>query len=129
MNRIELMGRLTADPELKKSEKEKAKTYARFSLAVPRKLEKDTVDFFDCVVFGRVAEALQKYCKKGNRIIVTGTIQTGSYENKDGVKIKTYTVLGEDFYFTENAKKDEKKEEKKKKDEKAEDADDDYLPF
>lgn len=123
------MGRLTADPELKKSEKEKAKTYARFSLAVPRKLDKEATDFFDCVVFGRVAEALAKYCKKGNRIIVTGTIQTGSYKNKDGVNIKTYTVLADDFYFTENAKKDEKKEEKKEKDEKKEEAEDDYLPF
>lgn len=119
MNRIELMGRLTADPELKKSEKEKAKTYARFSLAVPRKLDKEATDFFDCVVFGRVAEALDKYCKKGNRIIVTGTIQTGSYKNKDGVNIKTYTVLADDFYFTENAKKDEKKEDEQ----------DDYKPF
>lgn len=102
MNKILLMGRLTAEAVLKKSTKDKSKTYAKFSLAVPRKLEKDKTDFFDCVSFGRVGEAISKYCQKGSRISIVGNMQIDNYTDKDGNSRKSYTVIVEDFYFADN---------------------------
>lgn len=101
MNKVELMGRLTADVELKESTKNKDKKYAKFSLAVQRKLDKDTTDFLDCVSFGRVGEAISKYCKKGQRIIVCGSIQIDTYTDKEGKARKATTIIVDDFYFTE----------------------------
>ena len=105
MNKIELMGRLTADVELKKSTKDKSKTYARFTLAVPRKLDKEKTDFINCVAFGRIAETINKYCSKGMKIVACGTLQIEDYETKDGAKAKSTTVIVDDFYFTEFNKK------------------------
>ena len=74
MNKIELMGRLVADVELKKASKKEGSDYARFTLAVPRKNVKDKTDFINCVAFGKLAEVISKYCKKGQRIIgIQGT--------------------------------------------------------
>lgn len=98
MNRIELLGRLTNDVEIKKG---KESEYARFSLAVQRKTSKEKVDFIDCVAFGKLAEVIQKYCKKGQRIIVCGSLQIDSYENKEGKNVKATNVIVNDFYFTE----------------------------
>ena len=100
MNRIELLGRLVADVELKKAEKKDGATYTKFTLAVPRKLTKDKVDFIDCVAFGKLAEIISKYCKKGQRIIVCGSLQIDLVE-KDEKKTKYTSVIVNDFYFTE----------------------------
>lgn len=105
MNKIELIGRLTSDVEIRKSTKDKSKTYARFSLAVPRKLDKEKVDFINCVAFGRLSETINKYCTKGMRIVVCGTLQIDDYVTKDGKNAKTTTVIVDDFYFTEFNKK------------------------
>ena len=105
MNKIELMGRLTADVEIRKSTNKNSKTYARFSLAVPRKLDKEKVDFINCVAFGKLAEIINKYCKKGIQIIVCGTLQIDDYVTKDGKNAKATTVIVDDFYFTEFNKK------------------------
>lgn len=100
MNKIELMGRLTADVELKKATKKDGADYIRFTIAVPRKLVKDKTDFIDCVAFGKLAETISKYCKKGQRIIVCGSLQIDTVE-KDEKKNKYTTVVVNDFYFTE----------------------------
>lgn len=100
MNKIELMGRLTADVELKKATKKDGTDYARFSLAVPRKNVKDKTDFINCVAFGKLAEVISKYCKKGQRIIVCGSLQIDTVE-KDGNKTNYTNVIVNDFYFTE----------------------------
>ena len=105
MNKVELMGRLTADVELKESAKENSKKYAKFSLAVPRKLDKEKTDFINCVAFGRIADTIAKYCKKGMKIIVCGSLQIDSYTTKDGASAKSTTVIVDDFYFTEFNKK------------------------
>lgn len=103
MNRIELMGRLVADVELKKASKKEGSDYARFTLAVPRKNVKDKTDFINCVAFGKLAEVIVKYCKKGQRIIVCGSIQIDGVE-KDGKTTYYTTIIVNDFYFTEYSK-------------------------
>ena len=106
MNKVELMGRLTKDVEVLtyNAGKEKKKM-VKFSIAVQRKKYKEKkVDFFDCVAFGGTAKALNDFVKKGDRIIVEGSIQTDIYTNKEGKNVKTYTVIVNDFYFTEYTK-------------------------
>ena len=112
MNKVELMGRLTADVELVKTKTDM--DMGRFTLAVPRKTkkgEKEITDFIDCIVFGNLAKILKEYVVKGNRIIVCGSINTNTYEDKDGNKKKSVYILVDDFYFTEYRKeKDEQLE-------------------
>lgn len=97
MNKIELMGRLTKDVEIKKSKT--GNDWAVFSLAVAR--DKETTDFIDCIGFGKMAETLVKYVEKGNRIIVCGTLQINNYETKDGTKLSKPQVIVNDFYFVD----------------------------
>lgn len=81
MNRTDLVGRVTADVELKQNKN--GKNYCRFTLAVDRdfKVEEgqQDADFISCVAWGKTAEVMSKYVKKGNRVGVCGRIQTGSY--------------------------------------------------
>ena len=109
MNKVELMGRLVADAEMKKSIKKEGSDYARFTLAVPRKNIKDKTDFINCVAFGKLAEVISKYCKKGQRIVACGSIQIDTVEI-EGKKTNYTTVIVNDFYFTEY-NKDVAKEE------------------
>lgn len=110
MNKIELMGRLVADVELKKATKKDGADYTRFTIAVPRKLVKDKVDFIDCVAFGKIAETISKYCRKGQRIIVCGSLQIDTVE-KDEKKTKYTSIIVNDFYFTEFNKEVAKNED------------------
>lgn len=103
MNKVEILGRTTADVELQKSKD--GKEYARFTLAVQRKLDKEKTDFLDCVAFGKLAEIISTYVKKGNRIIVCGSIQTSIVEDaKTKAKTKYTSIIVDDFYFTETRK-------------------------
>ena len=80
--------------------------YARYSLAVDRRgrnnQDGQTADFINCVAFGRQGEFAEKYLRKGTKIAVTGRIQTGSYTNKDGVKVYTTEVVVEEQEFAES---------------------------
>lgn len=105
MNKVILMGRLTRDPEVRYSAGENATAVARYTLAVDRRFRRDndaTADFIGCVAFGRSAEFAEKYFRQGLKIVVTGRIQTGSYTNKDGVKVYTTDVVVEDQEFAES---------------------------
>lgn len=105
MNKVILMGRLTRDPEVRYSTGENATAIARYSLAVDRRFKRDgepTADFINCVVFGKGAEFAEKYLQKGTKIAVVGRIQTGSYTNKDGVKVYTTDVIVEEQEFAES---------------------------
>ena len=96
MNKVVLMGRLTRDPEVRYSQGEKATAIARYTLAVDRTFKRDgeqTADFINCVVFGRSAEFAERYFRQGTKIAISGRIQTGSYTNKDGVKVYTTEVV------------------------------------
>lgn len=99
MNKVILMGRLTADPELNKTQSDLSVT--RFSIAVNRRYIKEgqqQADFIKCIAWRHTAEFISKYFHKGNMIAVVGSIQTSSYE-KDGRKIYTTEVLVDETYF------------------------------
>lgn len=97
MNRVILIGRTTKDIELRYTNNEKA--VARFTIAVNRKVQ-DGADFINCVAWGKTAELLDKYVKKGHRVGIIGRIQTGSYD-KDGKKVYTTDVVAEEVEFLE----------------------------
>ena len=105
MNRVILMGRLTKDPDIRYSQGEKSTAIARFTLAVDRKFKQDgqpTADFINCLAFGKRAEFMEKYCKKGTKLVIEGSWQTGSYTNKDGNKVYTNECLIESCEFAES---------------------------
>lgn len=105
MNKVVLVGRLTRNPEVRYSQGEKPTAVARYTLAVDRRLKRDgepTADFIPCVVFGRSAEFAEKYFRQGMRVAISGNIQTGSYTNKDGVKVYTTEVYVEEQEFAES---------------------------
>ena len=105
MNKVILLGRLTNDPEVKYGANNMA--IARYTLAVDRRFAKEgeqSADFINCVAFGKSGEFAEKYLKKGSKMLVSGRIQTGSYTNKDGVKVYTTDVIVEDQEFAESKK-------------------------
>ena len=105
MNKVILMGRLTRDPEVRYTQGDKPMAIARYTLAVDRRYKKEgeqSADFIPCVAFGKSAEFIEKYCKKGTKLAVSGRIQTGSYTNRDGQKVYTTDVMIEEQEFAES---------------------------
>ena len=107
MNRVILMGRPTRDPEVRYSQGQNPVCIARYTLAVDRKGRRDqndgpTADFIPCVAFGRSGEFAEKYVQQGKRILISGHIQTGSYTNRDGVKVYTTEVVVEEHEFADS---------------------------
>lgn len=103
MNNVSLVGRLTRDPEVRYTDG--GSSLARFSIAVDRRFKKEgqsDADFPSCVAFGKTAEFIEKYFRQGQRIGLTGRIQTGSYTNNDGVKIYTTDIVVESAEFVES---------------------------
>lgn len=104
MNNVQLIGRLTKEVEVRKTQS--GASYARFSLAVPRKFEKNATDFINCVAWRKTADNLGLYTSKGDRIGVTGFIQTGSYDDRDGKRVYTFDVVLNDFDLLEPKKQE-----------------------
>ena len=106
MNKAILMGRLTRDPEVRYSQSDSSMAIARFSLAVDRRYKKQgdetTADFFNCTAFGKQGEFVEKYLKKGTKIVVTGRIQNDNYTNKDGQKVYSVQIIVEEIEFAES---------------------------
>lgn len=111
MNNVNILGRLTRDVDLRMTNSNLA--VGRFNVATDRKLSKEkrmeainnnqpTADFINCIAFGRTAEIIEQYFHKGNKIAITGHIQTGSYENQEGQKIYTTDVIVDSFDFIES---------------------------
>lgn len=110
MNNVILSGRLTRDPEVRHSQNgNEEKVVARYTLAVDRVYSKENqqADFINCVEFGKLAEFAEKYFYKGIKLIVRGRIQTGSYTNRDGVKIYTTDIIVESHEFAESKRTSE----------------------
>lgn len=99
MNLIVLTGRLTRDPELKYGQSGKA--YSRFSLAVDRPFQKGEADFINCVAFGKTAELIGEYLRKGRKVGVNGSLQMNRYE-VNGEKRTSYDVLVNNVEFLES---------------------------
>lgn len=98
MNLVVLTGRLTRDPELKYGQSGKA--YSRFSIAVERTFQKGEADFVNCVAFGKTAELIGEYLRKGRKVGVQGTLQMNRYE-VNGEKRTSYDVIVSNVEFLE----------------------------
>ena len=103
MNNVSLIGRLTADPELRHTQSGTACT--RFNVAVDRRVkqgEEKQTDFITVVAWQQRAEFICKYFSKGQRIALTGSIRTGNYTDKDGNKRNTFEVWAENVEFCDS---------------------------
>lgn len=107
MNKVILLGRLTRDPEIRYSAGAEQKAVAKFSLAVDRAYKREgeqSADFINCVAFGKSAEFAEKHFRKGQKILVEGRWQTGSYTDKSGGKVYTNDCIVEHFDFADSKK-------------------------
>lgn len=102
MNKVVLMGRLTADPELKYTQSNIPVT--SFTIAVNRK---DNADFIDCVAWRGTAELITKWFHRGKMIAAIGSIQTRNWQDKNGNKRKASEVVVSEVYFCGDAKKED----------------------
>lgn len=103
MNNVQLIGRLTADPELRHTQSGTACT--RFNVAVDRRVkqgEEKQTDFITIVAWQQRAEFICKCFSKGQRIALTGSIRTGSYTDREGNKRNTFEVWAENVEFCES---------------------------
>jgi single-strand DNA-binding protein len=101
MNSVVLIGRLTRDPELRYTPNTQT-AVAHFTLAIDRPAqrgEERQADFIRITVFGRQAETVDRYLRKGSQAAVSGRIQTGSYRNKDGQTVYTTDVIANRVEF------------------------------
>lgn len=105
LNRALLVGRLTRDPELRRTSNGKAVT--SFNLAVERNFKSDDqeADFINCVCWGKIAENTERYCSKGSMVSVDGRIQTRNYDNNQGQKVYVTEVIADSVQFI-NTKRD-----------------------
>ena len=119
MNKVILIGRLTAEPEVTITQRKGDElTIAKYTLAVDRLQNGEkTADFIRCVAFGKLGELADTYLKKGMKIAVVGSIKTGSYTRDDGERVYTQDVIVESQEFVESKKKDDDGEPKRKKEE------------
>ena len=98
MNKVVLIGRMVADPELN-FQANSGMAICRFRLAVTRPFKKDETDFINCIAFGKTGETIAQYLTKGRQLAVTGSIRTGSYDAKDGTKRYTTDIVVDSFEF------------------------------
>lgn len=106
MNKVSLIGRLTADPEVRYTQGDQPMCIASYRIAVERRGKKvegqQNADFISIKVFGKVGEFAEKYLHKGMKVAVSGHIQTGSYTNRDGQKVYTTDVIADEQEFCES---------------------------
>lgn len=109
MNKVEIIGRLTKDPETRYNGD---MAVSRYTLAVDRRVKKDgerqTTDFIPCVAFSKNGEFAEKYFRKGMKVAIVGRIQTGSYTNKDNQRVYTTDVIVDESEFVESKGSDSK---------------------
>lgn len=105
-NHCSLVGRLTKDPELKKTPN--GVSVLSFNLAVNRNYTAEDgsrpVDFIDCVAYRNVAENIAKFCRKGSQVLVDGSLQTRYYVHPNKVNVKIYEVIINNIVFLDNKK-------------------------
>lgn len=107
MNKVILMGRLTRDPETRYTQGQQPIAVASFSIAVDRKFKRDgqpEADFFSCSAFGKTGEFVEKYLKKGTKVVISGSIQNDNYKDKNGVDHYTTKIIVEEVEFAESKK-------------------------
>lgn len=110
LNNVIIIGRMTKDPELKYTQG--GQSLANFYLANNRSYAKDgekkeIVSYFNCVVWGKPAEVIAQYCKKGSKLAITGRLQQRSWEDKEGGKRSTVEIVVENFQLLSSKKEGE----------------------
>jgi single-strand DNA-binding protein len=103
MNKVILMGRLTRDPEVRYTQTNTV--VGKFSVAVTKRFKKQgesEADFFECVTFGKQAEFVEKYLKKGVKILLVGSVENNNYTNKEGVKVYGTVINANEIEFAES---------------------------
>lgn len=107
LNKVILMGRMTADPEIQKTSDDIS--VCKFTVAVNRKVKDAAPDFIECVAFKKTADFMGAWFKKGMAIIVLGNIQTSTYQDRNGNNRKSVKVVAEEVQFGEPKKQEETK--------------------
>lgn len=105
MNKVILMGRLTRDPEVRYSQSDPNMAVSKYTLAVDRMVRRGGergADFIRCTAFGSRAEFAEKYLRKGIKIVISGRLQTGSYNDSEGRKVYTTEVIIDSQEFAES---------------------------
>ena len=113
MNKCIFIGRSVRDPEVRWTQGQDSMCVAKFTLAVDRRIKKEgeqSADFISCTSFGKTAEFIDKYIKKGTKIALEGRWQTGSYTNKEGAKVYTNDCIVEMVEFAESKASESKQE-------------------
>lgn len=109
MNKVQLVGRLTKDVEIKLTQNQTP--FCNFTIAVDRRFKdangQRQADFINCVAWKQTAQFIQKYFQKGNRIGVCGSIQTRSYDNENGQKVFVTEVIVDEAEFVESQQRSE----------------------
>lgn len=103
MNSVNIMGRLTKDPDVRYSAE--GKGFGRFSIAVKKAYVRDgenPTDFFDCICFGKTADFMQKYFQKGRMIAISGRLQQDSYMDRNGQKRQSVQIVAENVDFADS---------------------------
>ena len=130
LNSVIMMGRLTADPQERQTQNGNA--FTAFTIAVERafagKGEERPTDFFDVIAWGKAGEFSLKYFKKGQLVAIQGHMETRTYEDKNGVKRKGYTIIAEHLHFAEPKRSTEQINTKENNTEASDNIDDDF-PF
>lgn len=109
MNKVILMGRLTADPETRYTQSQTA--VSRFSLAVDKRTKtqdgKRDADFFNCTSFRQTAEFVSKYFRKGQQVLIEGRLNNNNWTDKDGIRHYSTDVIAEQVYFADSKKNEQ----------------------
>ena len=100
MNRLEIIGRLTRDPEVRVTQDGQT-TIARFGIAVDRRGKDQKADFFNVTAFNTTAQFAEKYLRKGTKIAIGGRIQMDEYTNKEGQKVTNVIIIADEVEFCE----------------------------
>lgn len=106
MNKVIMMGRLTKDPEVRYGGQNNM-AIARFSIAVDRRFKREgqpEADFFNCTAFGKLGEFVEKYLKKGTKIVLDGELQNDNYTNKEGKMVYGMRIIANSIEFAESKK-------------------------
>lgn len=105
MNKIILIGRITKDPAVSSYMKgDKEETVARTSIAVDRPGDREKADFFNLAAFGKTAEWMEKYARKGTKLMVSGPVRQDTFTNREGQTVRSIQVIVEEHEFCESKK-------------------------
>lgn len=109
MNKVELIGRLTKDPEVRYSQGTEPIAVAKFTLAVKRQIKskregESEADFISCTAFRKTAENIEKYLHKGDRVAIVGHLNVSTYDNNEGKKVWITQIIVDELFFLESKK-------------------------